>query len=72
MESDVQQGPTYPEVTVRLSGEDGNVHHLIGLVARALRQAGHREAASEFTRDALRSTSYDDVLQLIMRTVDTQ
>ncbi|MEV1042327.1 hypothetical protein AB0J01_37795 [Streptomyces sp. NPDC050204] len=44
----------------------------IGLVAGALRQAGHREAASEFARDAVRSTSYDNLLQLIMCTVDTQ
>ncbi|WP_435245096.1 hypothetical protein [Streptomyces tendae] len=72
MESDIQQGPTHPEVTVQLSGEDGNAYHLIGLVTRALRQAGHREAASEFTRDAMQSESHDDLLQLIMRTVGTQ
>ncbi|GAA1111413.1 hypothetical protein [Streptomyces javensis] len=64
------QGPTHPDVTVQLSGEDGNAHYVIGRVRRALREAGHAEAAAEFASAALRSESYDDLLQLAMRTVD--
>jgi hypothetical protein len=30
----------YPDVTVRLSGEDGNAFLIIGRVSRALRRAG--------------------------------
>lgn len=65
-----QDGPAYPDVQVQLSGEDGNAHNVIGLVARALRGAGYREAATEFTRNAYGSGSYDELLQLAMRTVD--
>ncbi|MCZ0983984.1 hypothetical protein O1L60_45300 [Streptomyces diastatochromogenes] len=66
------EGPAHPDVEVQLSGEDGNAYHLIGLVSRALRQAGHRDAASDFARAAVRLASYDDLLQLIMRTVETR
>lgn len=64
------QGPAYPDVTVQLSGEDGNAHQIIGLVCRELRRAGHPKAASEFAATAFKSTSYDELLQLAMRTVD--
>ncbi|MFF4409811.1 hypothetical protein [Streptomyces sp. NPDC001404] len=63
------ENPAYPDVQVRLSGQDGNAHNVIGLVARALREAGHREAATEFAENALKSGSYDELLQLALRTV---
>ncbi|MER0443031.1 hypothetical protein ABR738_00320 [Streptomyces sp. Edi4] len=64
-------GPEYPDMEVQLSSAGGNAYHLIGLVRRALRQAGHSEAAATFAASATQSASYDDLLQLIMRTVET-
>ncbi|MEU3704711.1 hypothetical protein AB0E82_20780 [Streptomyces anulatus] len=66
----MSEAPQHPNVTVQLSGEDGNVYSVIGLVQKALRKAGHREAATEFGQAALGSGSYDEVVQLAMRTVD--
>ncbi|MFG3157250.1 hypothetical protein ACGF7W_35030 [Streptomyces sp. NPDC048219] len=64
------QGPAHPDVTVQLSGEDSNAYNIVGQVCRALRRAGHPEAASEFAATAFRSTSHDELLQLAMCTVD--
>ncbi|MER5302302.1 hypothetical protein ABT039_22970 [Streptomyces lasiicapitis] len=64
------EGPTHPDVTVQLSGEDGNAHHIISRASRALREAGHPGAASDFAEAAMRSESYDELLQLAICTVD--
>lgn len=61
----------YPDVTVNLSALDGNVFALIAAVSRALKQAGHHEAVKPFQTEAMACQSYDAVLQLIMRTVET-
>ncbi|MDJ0464998.1 hypothetical protein [Streptomyces sp. H27-C3] len=66
----MSEAPQYPEVAVQLSGEDGNVYSVIGRVQGALRKAGHRDAATEFSQAARAAQSYDEVLQLAMRTVD--
>jgi hypothetical protein len=60
----------FPDVEVKLLGEDGNVFAIIGRVNRALRRAGHPEAASEFTQEAMSQESYDHVLLLVQRTVE--
>jgi hypothetical protein len=57
-------------VTVRLVDTDGNVFAIIGKVSRALRQAGMADAANKFAHDAMDCASYDDVLRLVMFTVD--
>lgn len=59
----------YPGVDVELSGEDGNVFLIVGRVARALRRAGHADAADEFSAAVKQCGSYDEVLQLAMHTV---
>lgn len=61
--------PKYPEVTVKLIGQDGNAFNIIGLVAAALKKAGHKEAAAEFTQRAFDSGSYDEVLRLVRESV---
>jgi len=66
------EGPAYPDVSVQLSGQDGNAFGIIGSVSRALRRAGHREAAETFSREAVDSPSYDALIQLAMRTVDVR
>jgi hypothetical protein len=60
----------FPDVHVQLSGEDGNVFNIIGIVRRALTDAGHGDEAKQFATLAMGSASYDDVLVLAMRTVD--
>jgi hypothetical protein len=61
--------PQYPDVPVQLDLGD-NVFGIIGTVAHALRQGGHRDAADAFAADAMNCASYDDVIQLAMRTVN--
>jgi hypothetical protein len=46
-------GPRFPDVTVQLSGEDGNAFTILGKVAHALRRAGATaEQVTEFTQEA--------------------
>lgn len=63
--------PKYPEVTVRLVGEDGNAFAIIGRVRAALKRAGHQEAVEEFTKEA-QSGDYDHLLQTAMRYVEVE
>lgn len=44
--------PKYPDVQVQLSGVDGNAFNILGLVTKALRRAGHSDAANEFYTEA--------------------
>ena len=62
--------PKYPDVQVTLVGEDGNAFAIIARVTKALKAAGEREAAAEFQQAAMRSDSYDALLQLCMEWVD--
>jgi hypothetical protein len=48
----------------KLIGIDGNVFAIIGAVSACLKKAGQRERATEFTRKAMSSDSYDAVLRL--------
>lgn len=64
--------PRYPDVTVQLSGDDGNAMFIIGKVARALRRAGApAEDVAEFTTEAT-SGDYDNVLATAMRWVEVE
>ena len=60
----------FPDVTVQLTGRDGNVFAIIGSVSKALKRAGHTDAATEFSNRAMSCESYDAVLRLAMDTVD--
>ena len=64
------QQPRYQHVTVQLTGNDGNVYAIIATVANALRRQISAAAATEFTDAAFACGSYDEVLQLVIRTVD--
>ncbi|MGH8880556.1 MAG: hypothetical protein ACRD0P_24905 [Stackebrandtia sp.] len=61
--------PTHCDVVVELADVDGNVFAVVGRIARSLRQEGRGDAAAEFTEAACSCSSYDEVLQLAMRTV---
>ena len=60
----------YPNIKVKLVGEDGNVFNIIGLVQKALRKAGQHDKAKEFAEKAVKSGSYDEVLVLLHDYVD--
>jgi len=59
----------YPEITVQLTGIDGNAGTIMGAVSAALRRHGHASEVDEFRRQAL-SGSYDELLQTCMRWVN--
>ena len=44
----------FPEIDVQLTGEDGNAFAVLGKVSKALRRAGHGDAATEFQNEAMR------------------
>ena len=60
----------YPEIKVKLTGEDGNAFSILGRVTRAMRNA----SVSKEERDALHaeatSGDYDHLLATAMRWVD--
>ena len=62
----------YPDVTVHLTGTDGNGYAVLGRVNRALREAGATaEELGEFTAEAT-SGDYDHLLQTVMAWVNVE
>ena len=62
--------PRYGHVTVKLTGENGNAFAIIGAVAKALRRGAGQAAAEEWTTEAWRAGSYDELLRLALAWVD--
>lgn len=64
--------PRFPEITVILTGEDGNAFSIIGRCRKAARRAGvSKEDIDVFTSEA-KSGNYDNVLQTAMRWFDVE
>ena len=61
--------PLYPDVEVELIGQDGNAYAILGAVGKALRRAGHEEAAEEFMLEAT-SGDYNHLLNTAMKFVE--
>jgi hypothetical protein len=59
----------YPDIKVKLVGEDGNAFAILGAVSRALKRAGHADAAEEFYAEAT-SGDYDHLLATATRYVE--
>jgi hypothetical protein len=59
----------HPEVTVQLSGEDGNAMAIMGRVSRALRRAGCDQKELDAFYTEATSGDYDHLLQTCMRWV---
>jgi hypothetical protein len=60
----------FPNVEVKLVGEDGNAFFMIGRTIAALRKGGATtEQVNEFQTEAM-SGDYDNVIQTIMRWVE--
>jgi hypothetical protein len=61
----------FPDVTVQLTGQDGNAFVIVSRVRSALEKAGHADAAKEFFDEAL-SGNYDHVLTTCMDYVEVR
>ncbi len=57
--------PLYPDVVVKLTGNDGNAFAILGAVSKALKCAGHLDAVNSFMEEAM-SDDYDHLLQTAM------
>lgn len=64
--------PRYPDVSVQLTGEDGNAFSILGRVRRQLRRAGASEEELETFQDEATAGDYDHLLRTVMRWVDAR
>jgi hypothetical protein len=65
-----EAGPLYPDVRVKLTGEDGNAFFILGRCQTAARKAGlSKEEMDRFDQEA-RSGDYDTLLQTCMKWFD--
>lgn len=51
--------------TAKVIGEDGNVFVLIGICAKALKNAGQPDKANEMSKRVMASNSYLEALQIM-------
>jgi hypothetical protein len=64
--------PKYPNVTVQLTGEDGNAIAIMARVQRALKKAGATpEELNQYTMDSM-SGDYDNLLRAQMKWVNVE
>ncbi|PHJ80057.1 hypothetical protein VF14_18245 [Nostoc linckia z18] len=64
--------PKYPDITVKLSGTDGNAFSIIGNCCRAARKAGlSKQEIQAFMDDASKS-DYHNVIRVAMRWFNCQ
>jgi hypothetical protein len=61
----------HPEITVQLTGNDGNAYTILGTLQKALRKAGHGDEVAAFLTEAT-SGDYDHLLATCMRWVTVQ
>jgi len=59
------------DVTVKLTGENGNAFAILGKVNKALRRAGYPEQAKAYMDEAM-SGDYDHLLQVTMQYVEVE
>lgn len=62
--------PLYPNVEVKLQGEDGNPFMIASRTRRALERAGHREQAKQYFDEVFNGGDYDHVIQTTMKWVN--
>lgn len=60
----------YPKIRVQLTSTDENVFSVIAKVSTALRNNAGPAAAAVFAETAMNCSTYDEVLQLAIRTVN--
>jgi hypothetical protein len=62
--------PKYPEIKVRLVGEDGNAFAILDRVVAAMRKAGVSAQEIEQFHEEAATGDYDHLLQTIVQWVD--
>jgi hypothetical protein len=63
--------PRYPDITIQLTGQDGNATAIIGRVSRVLRREKvPPEEIEQFVNEAISSPSYHDLLTVVQTWVD--
>lgn len=60
----------YPHITVQLVGTDSNSFALVAAVAKEVRKVEGKEAADALIAEAFASSSPDELLSVLMRTVN--
>ena len=60
---------TKTNISVQLTGTDGNIFNIIGKVRGALRENGHSYLIKEFTDYITSSSSYEEALCRVMEYV---
>jgi menaquinone-dependent protoporphyrinogen IX oxidase len=70
--SDDSNEVKYPDITVQLTGEDGNTFVIIARISQALKKAGTSSEIVKQFRDEAMSGDYDHVLQTAMRWVNIE
>lgn len=64
--------PKYPQIKVKLTGEDGNAFMILGKVAKAMRAAGLTEAQVKEYLDAATSDSYYQLMATTINYVEVE
>jgi len=64
--------PKYPDITVPLTGTDGNAFAVLGTVNRALRQAGVSQTERDAFLQEATAGDYDALLQVVMQWVEVR
>ena len=60
----------HPAISVRLTGQDGNIFNLMGIVVRALRTNGFGDEVDDFVSEVTSSKSYYEALAVMMQWVN--
>jgi hypothetical protein len=65
--------PKYPDVRVKITGQDGNVFNLIGLCSRAARKAGvPGDEVEAFQAEVMQAGSYNAALRVMAAWFDVR
>ena len=64
--------PKYPNITVQLTGHDGNAFRIVGETMRTLRRSGVRDTRITAFYAEATSGDYDHLLQTVMEWVNVE
>lgn len=59
-------------ITVRLTGENGNIFNLLGIVQRELKRHGMADVAKQLIAETTATHSYEEALAVIMEYVEVE
>ena len=58
--------PKYPDITIQLTGEDGNAFNILGICLQAMRRAGLSKVERDAFQAEATSGNYDHLLATCM------